>query len=593
MLDDLRKNQKIVIWLIAIIFVVGMAFMGIAEIFFPKPYVGKIYGKKVTFQEYDSYFRMFLANHRAQNPDAVLDDQTLQNLNDQAWNQLVQQRVFERQVKRYRIKVRDADVKHKFRHDPPADLKQNPSFLTNGEFDFQKYFDIIASNPDFAFSLEHYIRQLLPYELLERRIKSQVVINPDSVRIDWLSKNERATGRVIFWDWNAQPEQEVTEAEIAQHHNRNSSNYRKEAVRRYRYVNISVQPSAMDSLRVREDINDIYQQVINGADFGAMAELHSECPSSSNQGSLGYFVFGSMVPEFSAVAFASEIGDVSEPFQTQFGWHFINVTGKRTNDNGEPEVEASHILMRVEPSDATRMAVRYTAEQLFDTADKIGLERAAAELSLETIETNEFHADADFIPGIGRYPHLVKEAFSNRLGYLPEPIRMPDGTYIVAELSHRQNAHVQPIDQVSEVIRRELDREKRMELARQQALTFIAENNPDDYLEIASEQGLRIADFNDILITRAISGLGLVRPLNNAIFQTQADSWTDLITDPDRGHYKAFVSNRNTPNMEIFESNLERFTSEYRTQRENTHYSEWWQRVMKEANEEDFRFRFY
>jgi hypothetical protein len=398
---------------------------------------------------------------------------------------------------------------------------------------------------------------------------------------------------VIFWDWNAQPEQEINEAEIAQHHNRNSSKYRKEAVRRYRYVNIRVEPSAMDSLRVREDINDVYQQVIHGADFGAMAELHSECPSSSNQGSLGYFVFGSMVPEFSAVAFASEIGDISEPFQTQFGWHFITVTGKRTNDNGEPEVEASHILMRVEPSDATRMQVRFTAESLFDTANKIGLERAASELSLETIETNEFHADAEFIPGIGRYPHLVKEAFSNRLGYLPDPIRMPDGTYLVAELSHRQNAHVQPLDQVSEVIRRELDREKRMELARQQAHSFIVENNPDDYLEIAAEQGLRIADFNDILITRAISGLGLIRPLNNAIFQTLAPAWTGLITDPDRGHYKAFVSNRNTPNMEIFESNLERFTSEYRTQRENTHYSEWWQRMLSEAKAEDFRFRFY
>jgi hypothetical protein len=592
MLDDLRKKQKTIIWLIAIVFVVGMAFMGIAEVFFPKPYVGKIYGKKIYYQEYNQYLTNFLRNHREQNPNATPDDQTTQRLHDQAWDQYVQQYVFERQLKRYRIKVRDADVIQKF-YDPPADWQQDPVFHTNGVFDFQKYVEF-ASRPEVAFNMEQIIRQILPYELLERKIKSQVVVHPDSVRLDWLAKNERASGRVIFWDWNAQPEQEVTEAEIAHHHNRNSSKYRKEAVRRYRYVTLRVEPSAMDSLLIREDIKDFYTDVKNGANFGEMARLHSDCPSSENGGSLGYFVFGSMVPEFSAVAFATEIGDVSEPFQTQFGWHFITVTNKRTNDNGEPEVEASHILKRVEPSDATRMRVRSDAESLFLAAEKIGLERAAAERSLETMETNEFHADADFIPGMGRYPHLVKEAFSNRLGYLPDTIRLTDGSYIVAELSFRQNAHVQPLDQVSEVIRRELDREKRMEMSRQQAHAFIIENNPDDYLALAIEQGLRVADFNEILITRSIpGGIGLVRPLNNAIFQTPAENWTNLITDPDRGHFLAFVTVRNTPDMEIFENSIDMLTAEYRTAKENTHYSDWWQRVLKEANAEDFRFRFY
>lgn len=63
--------------------------------------------------------------------------------------------------------------------------------------------------------------------------------------------------------------------------------------------------------------------------FAEAAEQYSKCPSGQQGGDLGYFGHGMMVPEFDKVSFELPVGVVSEPIQTQFGWHLIIVTDKR------------------------------------------------------------------------------------------------------------------------------------------------------------------------------------------------------------------------------------------------------------------------
>lgn len=75
----------------------------------------------------------------------------------------------------------------------------------------------------------------------------------------------------------------------------------------------------------------ILAQLKQGADFGALAEKESSCPSSKNKGSLGEFPRGQMVPEFEAAAFAlNKKGDYSGVVKTQFGYHIIRLDGKKT-----------------------------------------------------------------------------------------------------------------------------------------------------------------------------------------------------------------------------------------------------------------------
>ena len=68
------------------------------------------------------------------------------------------------------------------------------------------------------------------------------------------------------------------------------------------------------------------QKISEGSDFGQLAQEHSTCPSGRNVGDLGMFGRGQMVKPFEDVAFGSEIGQVSGPVQTQFGYHLVKRT---------------------------------------------------------------------------------------------------------------------------------------------------------------------------------------------------------------------------------------------------------------------------
>jgi len=75
-----------------------------------------------------------------------------------------------------------------------------------------------------------------------------------------------------------------------------------------------------------ETCQDLKNQIEGGADFAAIAQEHSNCPSGQKGGDLGEFGPGQMVKEFDEVVFSAEIGKVQGPVKTQFGYHLLEVT---------------------------------------------------------------------------------------------------------------------------------------------------------------------------------------------------------------------------------------------------------------------------
>ncbi len=76
---------------------------------------------------------------------------------------------------------------------------------------------------------------------------------------------------------------------------------------------------------------EVLEKINAGEDFAELATTYSEDPgSASNGGSLGSFPRGAMVPEFENVAFTLEIGEISEPIESKFGFHIIKVDDYQT-----------------------------------------------------------------------------------------------------------------------------------------------------------------------------------------------------------------------------------------------------------------------
>jgi len=91
-------------------------------------------------------------------------------------------------------------------------------------------------------------------------------------------------------------------------------------------------------VETEEEAQAIVEELEGGADFATLAQERSTGPSGPNGGNLGWFGPGAMVPSFEEVVVALEPGTVSEPVETQFGWHVIRLNETRLAE--APPLEA-------------------------------------------------------------------------------------------------------------------------------------------------------------------------------------------------------------------------------------------------------------
>lgn len=100
---------------------------------------------------------------------------------------------------------------------------------------------------------------------------------------------------------------------------------------------------------VKRRLTDLRERVVKGnQDFGQLARLHSVDPSSTRGGDLGWLYPGDTVPEFERAMAVLKVNEMSEPIQSPFGWHLIQVLERRTEES---------------PAERTRLQARLTLRE--------------------------------------------------------------------------------------------------------------------------------------------------------------------------------------------------------------------------------------
>jgi peptidyl-prolyl cis-trans isomerase SurA len=127
-----------------------------------------------------------------------------------------------------------------------------------------------------------------------------------------------------------------------------------------------------DDATVRQRLADIRQRVLKGEDFAVFATTMSEDSGSAvDGGDLGWSGPDQFVPQFEQQALSLKVNEISEPFQTQFGWHIVQLLGRREFDTTE-EVQRQRAFQQLRESKAdeeTELWLRRLRDEAFVDTD--------------------------------------------------------------------------------------------------------------------------------------------------------------------------------------------------------------------------------
>ncbi len=539
MLKVMREKSKIFLWVVAVSFIGFMvAVWGMdlrqSDQQSSMTTIGEINGRKIGITEYQEAIRQVSENYRQQNKDREPTDEMRRDFADQAWQTIVERSVLDGEVKRRRIRVTDPEVVQYIRSNPDPSFFSNENLKTNGQFDFDKYRQVL-NDPRFDWTpLEAYVRNLLPYEKLRQEVAATVNVTDDEVRERFLAGEEKIKASYLMLSARdfRDTTRSVADGDIEAYYKAHVEELKRPDQAVLSFVLFEKKVSEADDEEARTRAQEALAEARKGSDFAELARAYSEDDESATEGGdLGFFARGVMLPEFEQVAFALEPGQISEPVKTTEGYHVVKLEEKRTSPTGAGEVHARHILIKVEPSSETIAGILERANTFIDRAREETFDKAAQEQGLSPSQSSPF-SKGDFVPGVGMLKRANSFAFSQEKGQVSGVIEGPRGYYVFS-VSDRIGARVPPLEELKDPIREQVRADQQRAAAKARADAVLAAIRGGRTLEDAGKE-FGLDKHETPLVTRVttIAGIGRDTPFTHAAFALQPGQTSGVVELP-------------------------------------------------------------
>lgn len=256
---------------------------------------------------------------------------------------------------------------------------------------------------------------------------------------------------------------------------------------------------ALNDEQARAKLEELRQRILAGEDFAALAKEFSNDPGSAAAGGdLGYAGQGVYDVAFEEALFALQVGQVSAPVKSEFGWHLIRLDDIQAAevpslDSLKPQLERELKTQKVE-----QRFVEVTKEledAAFESAD---LQQPAQELGLEVREAAPFGREGG--EGIAANRQVVQAAFSTEVlteGANSAALELDPDTVVVLRVKEHRKPEQQPLEQLADTLRDKLRREQAAEQARLRGEALLAELREGKAPSVTGEWQSRAATGRD------------------------------------------------------------------------------------------------
>jgi peptidyl-prolyl cis-trans isomerase D len=614
LITKMRSQMQVVMWTILVLFVTSMAIGGlvggasITDIFGQRQIneIGSVNNNPILFEDFNSFVSSEISRSDGRNGETLTDDQK-EFIRAIVWERIINDLIIQEQIEKNKITVSDSEVLFHLQNNPPPFLKSNAMFQSEGIFDFEKYLDAVLTPTSIDWRpIENFMKEVyLPNYKLQQYIVNSASISSESVKndfrkrfVDYELEILHITDKVINNSlFEEKISSKINESVVQEFYSDNLEKYKQQERRILNYVKWPILSTKNDSLRTKLEAEDIVFRLKNGADFASLANSFSEDPgnfidpSSPRGGRLGWFSNGQMNPEFSKAAFSAKVGDIVGPVLTEFGYHIIRINDEKKGD-GKNQINASHILLTIKPSDTTKDLI-YDKARLFSLdAIENGFENQANIENLEILSSNEVVRESVFInDNDGPVRSAVNFAFKNEVGAISDAFDNDDFIFVFYLDSILDDPYLQYDDvklEIESKLKTEFKKEEIKKIS--QSLKINSESNLAD---IANEN----QSFEYVKSTKSkLNGSFLSIGKSNFVVGALLESKIGELVGPIptlRGQAFIKILNIDEINQKDFDEMSDSIKFSLLINRQNLIWDNWLLSLRKNSDIEDYRYDFY
>jgi peptidyl-prolyl cis-trans isomerase D len=527
-LQTMRSSAKYIFWILLVAFVGGFLLAETSGLIGRAPVtatsvVAEVNGRDILYQNYLAASQQLIQQEEQRAGRGLTLDER-QRLENQAFDQMVNDILLQEEFERRGIQVTSEEIIEAARFAPPQGLMEAPELQTEGRFDPEKYQRFLASpaarQQGILAQLEAYYRSEIPRQKLFAQIASDVYVSDQRLWFAYKDTHDSAQVSFVSFDLSRIPDAQapVSDAEVRERYNARRASYERPGRAVVSVIRIPRIVSPADSAAARARIQGLRDEILAGAKFEDVARRESaDTASGSAGGDLGRGPRGRFVPQFESAAYALQPGQLSEPVLSPFGYHLIKVDS-RAGDT----LALRHILIRITQSDSSAVRTDRRADSLAAMAasqeDPQKFDSAAAVLGIP-IERYAALEGENLMDAGGRYvPSVSAWAFSGARPGETSDLLDSEEAYFLARLDSITESGAQSMDAVRAEIERELRNEKKVALLVPQAQAFATKAAASSLEAAAREAGMPLESSPVFARVTPVLGLGRVNQAIGAAF---------------------------------------------------------------------------